>query len=717
MNFLVAMHNRFSLMPFIAMGFISMLLQITVLRLLLSTFSGNELDIGITLSFWLIFVGLGSYAGRKLNFRHAFALSFLLIAILMLPTVLAIKAIKPILSLVPGETVPFFSLILSTAVVLLPLCFALGLQFPLAVSFSGEKNAVGKIYGLEAAGAFFGGIVFTFLLSSRIDAFSLCLGLSVLFIIVGMFVSGKKVFITVFIFPLLMYAAFYRSAHTLPWQGVELVRTVESKYGDIAVIKVGSQSSLYSNGQLLFTYPDIQDGELKTHLSMSLHPAPSQILIIGGSPGILREFLKYPVGHIDFVELDPKIIRTSQELLDIDDREAVQNPNVSLVTEDGRRFVKSSQYPKYDLILINLPPPSTAGINRFYTIEFFSEAKSVLRKGGIIILSTPPSAGYIGRSMQMVNGSLYTSLRSVFPHVAVTAQEYGYLFASETQVNTEAGTLENRFRERGIPTTYFQEYLFRDIFSPFGLNYVRQRLGEIASANTDLRPSAYLYNLILWSEVHGGESLKYLLSIRLLDMLLGGALILSIIALLIFRKQNRVVYFSVFTTGFSGMTFTITTLLTFQAFFGYIYEMIGVLSATFMTGLWVGTAITVRIKRALRTLLILELLTVLLAVSAPFFFRLEILFYVLIFSAGVLTGEQFTTASLSLSDAGSGGKLYALDLFGSFIGASVPAIILIPLFGVSSALFSVALIKAFSAIMIVSTRIGFSVLSSSIPNH
>jgi hypothetical protein len=43
------------------------LLQITVLRLLLSTFSGNELDIGITLSFWLIYVGLGSYMGRKIR--------------------------------------------------------------------------------------------------------------------------------------------------------------------------------------------------------------------------------------------------------------------------------------------------------------------------------------------------------------------------------------------------------------------------------------------------------------------------------------------------------------------------------------------------------------------------------------------------------------------------------------------------------------------------
>ena len=146
--------------PFIVMGITSMLLQITVLRLLLSTFSGNELDIGITLSFWLIYVGLGSFTGEKFRSKNAFTFSFLLISILALPTVIAIKAIRPVLSLAPGEAVSLASIILSTAVTLLPVCFLIGLQFPLAVSFSGEKNAAGKVYGLEALGAFIGGVSF-----------------------------------------------------------------------------------------------------------------------------------------------------------------------------------------------------------------------------------------------------------------------------------------------------------------------------------------------------------------------------------------------------------------------------------------------------------------------------------------------------------------------------------------------------------------------------
>lgn len=104
-----------SFMPIIIMGITSILIQITVLRLLLSTFSGNELDIGITLSFWLTYVGLGSYTGGKIRLKHAFTLSFILVAILVQPTIFIIKAIRPVLSLEPGEVVSFTFTILSTA--------------------------------------------------------------------------------------------------------------------------------------------------------------------------------------------------------------------------------------------------------------------------------------------------------------------------------------------------------------------------------------------------------------------------------------------------------------------------------------------------------------------------------------------------------------------------------------------------------------------------
>jgi spermidine synthase len=696
-----------TLIPFVVMGMTSMLLQITILRLLLSTFSGNELDIGITLSFWLIYVGLGSYTGVRLKLRHAFTLSFILIALLAQPIALAIKAIRPVLLMEPGEIVSLTSTILSTAVSLFPLCFVIGLQFPLAVSYSGRydsipsgSNAAGRVYGLEAIGAFLGGAIFTFVISGRIVAMELCLLVALINIVIAAYVSRKKIIILALIIPLSFYFVFHEIAVSLPWSGIGPSQTFESRYGEIAVIKVKGQSSIYTNGHLFFSYPDVPSEELRTHLVMAVHPSVSRILVIGGSPGVIKEFLKYPVVIVDFVELDPRIVEVAFRLLGTEDRNAVKDQRVRIIIEDGRRFIKGLKSPAYDLIVLNLPQPSTAGINRFYTSDFFKEVKGVLKDNGVLALTTSRSTGYIGRSMQTANGSIYNSLKSVFKHVEVTAQEYGGLFASDSAIHTDPETLESTFIKSGIVTRYFNRYIFRDAFSPLNVDYVRKRLGKIKIINTDLRPSAYLYNLMLWTEVHGGKVLKYLLDIRGWHVISISVGILLLISLLILGKKKRVIYYSIFTTGFSGMSFMLTVILVYQAVYGYVYEMIGILAATFMIGLWAGALMFRYAKRALKMLFYLELLTITLALSATVFFNAEPLFYVLILLAGTITGGQFSTANISIGEPEAGGRLYAIDLIGSFLGAFIPAMILIPLFGVSNTLLFIAGIKTVSAVMI-----------------
>lgn len=583
------------------------------------------------------------------------------------------------------------------------------MQFPLAVSYSGRydsipsgSSAAGRVYGLEALGAFIGGVLFTFVISSRISAVNLCLLLALINILIAIYVSRKKSIILILIVPLFFYISFHKITASLPWHGMELSETVESKYGEIAVIKVRRQSSIYANGHLLFSYPDIPTEEFKTHLPMSLHPSPSRVLVIGGSPGTIKEFLKYPVSGVDFVELDPKIIEVSFGLLIDEDREVVKDRRVRIIIEDGRKFIKRLKESTYDLIVLNLPQPSTASINRFYTSDFFREAKSVLKDNGILALTIPQSTGYIGRSMQTSSGSIYNSLKSVFKYVEVTAQEYGGLFASESAINTDPEILENRFAQRAINTRHFNQYIFRETFSPLNVDYVRNRLSTIKFINTDLKPSAYLYNLMLWSEVQGDKAFKYLLKVKEWHIISISVITLITISFFIFRRKRRAIFYSIFTTGFSGMSFTLSVILAYQAIYGYVYEMIGILSATFMIGLWGGTILTRHFKRPLKVLFYLELMTITLALISPLFFKAEPLFYLLILLSGTITGGQFSTANLSIGEPDAAGRLYGFDLIGSFLGAFIPSIILIPLFGVSNALLVVAGIKAVSAGMIYS---------------
>ncbi len=333
-----------------------------------------------------------------------------------------------------------------------------------------------------------------------------------------------------------------------------------------------------------------------------------------------------------------------------------------------------------------------------------------MNKDGIIAITLPQSTGYIGRSMQTANGSIYNSLKSVFRYVEVTAQEYGGIFASETPIDIEPETLENRFVHRATNTKHFNQYIFRDAFSPFNVDYVRRRLGDIKFINTDLQPSAYLYNLMLWAEVHGGRVLRYLLEVREWHIISLSVITLMVISLVVFRREKRVIYFSIFTTGFSSMAFMLAVILAYQASYGYVYEMIGLLTATFMIGLWVGAYLLRHTKQALQALFYLELMTITLALAPSLFFRTEPLFYGLILLLGLITGKQFSTANLCLDEPGVAGKLYGIDLIGSFLGAFIPSIILIPLFGISHTLLFIVGIKAVSATMILSVM--FKVQSS-----
>jgi spermidine synthase len=415
--------------------------------------------------------------------------------------------------------------------------------------------------------------------------------------------------------------------------------------------------------------------------------------------------MKYPASNIDFIEIDPKMIEVSLGFLNVDERKDIAtDQRVKIVVDDGRRFIKKLKKPAYDLIILSLPQPSTASINRFYTSDFFKEAKAVLKDDGILAMTIPQSTGYIGRRMQTASGAIFNSLRSVFRHVEVTAQEYGGLFASDTPITIDPVILENRFMERNIHTKHFHQYIFRDAFFPLNVDYVRKRLSDIKFINTDLQPSAYLYNLMLWAEVHRGRVLHYLLEIRGWHIISLLMMTLLCIAFFTFRKKRRVIYYSIFTTGFSGILFTLAVILAYQSMYGYIYEMMGILIATFMIGLGTGAYLVKRNKEPLRILFYLEIMTIVLALASPLFFRAETLFYVLSFIAGTITGGQFSVANQCMEEPNVAGRLYGLDLIGSFLGAVIPSIILIPLFGISHTLLFIVGIKAVSAVMILSVK-------------
>jgi spermidine synthase len=528
------------------------------------------------------------------------------------------------------------------------------------------------------------------------EAAPLAAVLSAVCVLAAAFVLRKRAALALIAIPLIVHALTgYIRPPTV--EAGELIKKVQSRYGEIWVTSLGEQMSLYGSGQLLFSYPNPQVEEQAVHLPMSVKPEAGRVLALGGSPATLREYLKYPVARVDFVEIDPALLETSLGILDEGDREAVEGERVRLIIEDGRRFIKSLKTPAYDMIVMNLSPPSTANLNRFYTVEFFEEAKAALAPGGVLTVRIPSSAGYVGRRMQLANGSIYNSLKNVFKHVGMTTEEYGVLFASDTPLELNTETMTGNYVRSGVKARHFHPYIIEDAFTPMRVEFHRKRLDAVDALNTDLRPSAYLYNLMLWAEVHGGV-LNSVLSLGGITIALISICAFGLAALSVLRKKSRTLYYSMFTSGYAGMALVLAIVLGYQAAYGYVYEMMGLLGAVFMVGVAVGSYAMQGGEK--KRLVGLEAVTAAFALAVPLLFQAEPLFYILSFLAGAITGYQFALVNRLMERTEAAGRLYAFDLAGSFLGAVLSAIILIPMLGIQGSLWFLAGVKSISLVAV-----------------
>ncbi len=690
-------------LPVVIMGLTSILMQIVALRRLLSLLAGNELVIGVTLAVWLGLVGVGSFLGRRLKSGRAFAVSFLAVALLALPSVLFPDFIPFLFSLEPGETMSLSNTITASVLTLLPLCLVLGSQFPLAVSHCSGKAS--KAYGLEAAGAFIGGALFTFALAGRVSSPSIALSVGILNVLAAAVLLKKKLVVLLAAVPIAIFSWVGTAGTFVSNTDLQLLQKAESRYGELSVYRSGDQSNVYAGGKFLFSYPDPQTEEMKVHVPFSLHASPSTVLVIGGSPGTLRLMLKYPVAAVDFVEIDPRLIDISLAILSQEDLKTLGDKRLKIVTADARRFVKTAPPSRYDLALVNLPEPSTANINRFYTVNFFREVRASMKQDGILCLGLPASYGYIGRRMQAANGTVFHSLHEVFAHVGVSSEDYGGIYASNAEIATDPAMVSKRFTERGITASFFFPELFTDIFDPLKTNMVKTRLEKVQALNTDQRPLAYLYNLKLWAEAHGGRVLNTALGLGERRTLLAMALVFLPAMALLGRKKHAVRY-TLFTTGYVTMALSIVVLLSYQAAYGYVYEALGLITAMFMAGSAAGAFLASRFRRCLRWLLALDMAAVLALIASPLFVTSEFLYYVLSLLFGVMGGMQFAAAGTWYAgedrQAETGGKLYAIDIAGSFLGALLTAVFFVPLLGIGQVVWSLAAIKGSSLVLLLS---------------
>lgn len=709
--------------------------QVLIIRELMALFGGSELASATVFAAWLSWTALGAFLGGRAGTGKAkparvFVLASTLLAAAIPASIILARGARMIWSIPAGESVGPLGIALLSFAILAPPCLPNGAAFSLAVRLAREKGhrGPGPIFAVEALGAGLGGLLLYFVLLPRVFALlsALIAGLFALAGPVPLMIGrpGKNAKLLAACGAgllgvlMLLSPGLEKATKGWQWPGHRLIAAKDTVYGSLALVSRGEQISLYDSGVWNFSHPDVASREDAVHYGLLEHPAPKKILLVGsGVSGTLLEVLKHPgVSKVDYVELDPGLIRFALDNLPEEFTRPLNSPRVEVHNIDARLFVRNAAPGSYDVALLNLPDPVNLQLNRYYTKEFFESLKEVIAAGGIVSFSARSSENVIGPRMAEYLASLKATLAAVFPEVVVFPGPRARFFASSSRgvLTKDPEVLVKRLRERRVETKFVAaHYLFANL-SRWQLSQMEESLATVAAplVNTDLSPRCYYHDIVLFSLQHNAslarlfETLAQRWAAVSLWLWVFGGVALAGVALLVFvrRASGPPLYLGMAAAGYAGIAVELVALLGFQAAYGNLYAFIAIIVAGYMAGLalggWAGSWRAQKLKMPALHLLPIHLGLGLLALPLAALFSAHDLarwIYVLpALLAGFLGGAYFPVASKALGDV-KAGPLYAADLAGAALGSLLVGLVFIPLAGIQGACWGVFLLNLWAA--------------------
>jgi spermidine synthase len=708
-----------------ALGFSCVMTQLALMRELLGAFSGNELVLGLVLGNWLLLMGIGAWLGRtsdKLqNPLAALAVALILAAVLPLAQVFLLRTLRNVV-FVRGAAVGVSETVLSSLVLLLPYCLTAGYALTLACWLAAREegaSGIGQVYVADSIGSIGGGVLFSFVLVRCLDHAGILVYPAVLSLLaagaIG-FRAGQKLLSTMAgalaagVIMAAVSADFDGVSTAMQYPGQHIVARANSPYGKLLVTESDGQFDFIENGVPLTSTRDDQHVEEAVHYAMAQRPEARQVLLVGGGiSGTASELLKYNVRRVDYVELDPLILEFGRKYLP----QSLTDSRIQIINTDARLFVGRTAE-KYDVVIVDMPEPSTAQFNRFFTVEFLAQVKRVLSPGGVISFSLGHYENYVSPDLARMLASAGRSLKQSFPNVLVIPGGKVFFLASDGPL---FDNIAERIEQQGIKTKLMTRHYLDAMLTADRMTDMQHAIEQPAALNRDFNPVLYFYHLRHWmSQFNTGIGVFQ-------------ALLLCLLCVYLARLRGTA--FVLFASGFAGTTLEIVLLLAFQVLCGSVYHQLGIIVTVFMAGLAFGAAlanrrsknwsngvmeywerpghapapslhhsITPSLHRTAAPHLsqlafAIAAYAVLLAFLLPLLNRLgdagaSLLFIkaaiaLLTLILAMLVGMQFPLANRLEFDGTVAGasRLYTADFVGAFLGALLASALLIPLIGVT----------------------------------
>lgn len=729
-------------------GLASIWIQVVLIRRLLSTFSGNELTIGIVLSSWMVWTGLGTilparYSDRVRSPALALGVVFLIVSLLIVPSVLATARIKVWLGVSMGEVAGLPYLVAASFIITAPVCAALGFSFNLAARMQGDyKVAAGRAYRFEALGAFVAGVVLAFVFSRKTSPLFPALAMAFILAAAAPVISGlkdkgpRRLFygsVAVVVLGLVCLGGVFLSGGSIRklygqiyWQGYEVLDSFDSRYGYLAAIREGDEVTVFEDGSPAATFPAPATDELLVHLPLAMCASPRRVLIIGnGFSGMAVQVLKHRVERVDYVQLDPGWIELERRFAP-DFRSIESDPRAGIHRDDARAWLRKNEG-AYDVVIVNLPDPFTAGLNRFYTAEFFDEVKTALAPGGVLAFTagtTPPNLAYTPGQIGLLAGVMAT-VESVFVRSYILPLDLHMIVAGDESsgLTQDPDRIDKVLAGRGIESFYASKNMLGASLVPGLLKEIEDKVGRApTSIDRDLHPRGYLYGIMLWAERTTPGVKKAVRAITALPSWSLGVLPILVLVLgWIWRRKSGVVAEAALAagaSGFAGIVVEVAAMISYQMLEGSVYFALTVLTAAFMIGLTGGAWLWERARERMSLRWMEAFLVVWIGVGILAVWALTgahvrgvvamLGFCGVLFGQGLVSGALFPAAAAMVigggNEVGRGiGRVNGAEHLGAALGGVLAGAVLVPVFGIMGAMAS-ALLVALAVLMVSAFR-------------
>lgn len=684
------------------LGTITIINQLVFLREFMAVLSGNELIIGVVISFWLLLTGWGAFTARhqSVNLSDSNKERAMLSVTTFLP-VLLITLLYWLKSQLfpPGVSAGLLISAFAILILLFPVCFLSGYLFVTLTSrttSAGNKQQLCKSYTLESLGSLAGGILFSIILGRFFNTFEIVGLTTATIIIIPAFLMNKERTgwlwsLVALLIPLTIFVLNPdKQIKRLLFPNQSIILNQSTHYGNLLVTEQSGQFNFYENNELLFYTGNLIECEEAVHFSMLQRENPKRILLLsGGMTGMISEIEKYPVEKITCLEINPELFGRLKKYVQFNDKDT----KVELVKEDIRSFLKKDNS-LFDIILINLPPPSTLSYNRFYTEGFFRSIKNHCTSQTVICTSLPSTINYAGKDALKVNASLWSTIGLCFTNRQLLQGEKNYFLASASPIDPMIAALTEK---RGIENSYVNHYYIDDSLMLQRSQTLIAQFDKEIDVNRDFQPFMFFNQINHWLSLW---KINYWLMIMIA--------MLFFIALFLWLNPVTI---GLYIGGFTSASLEMVLLFAFQLFFGTIYLSTSLFFAVFMGGLAVGSYLKIQKKELFsrKKFGFLQFMLAIFALMIPLLIKLfdnissfrllvQLLFFLLTFILAFGVGREYRMASYlqPFNAIKTSGINYSSDLIGSAFGSLLTTLLLLPVFGLTMTCITVSLLNLLS---------------------